>query len=92
MIREGETSTRPPLLDGSNYTFWKARMRAYLKANDKQRKDLPRFPNKTHGHHKFEFCTCFKGRLTDGGFKSANAKRDYLFIKFDNDKGKNKGV
>ncbi|KAL5854662.1 hypothetical protein ACOSQ4_004464 [Xanthoceras sorbifolium] len=34
----------------------------------------------------------FNGRRTDGGFKGANVKRDYLPRKFDNNKGKSKGV
>ena len=27
---------RPPLLDGSNYSFWKARMRSFLKSIDEK--------------------------------------------------------
>ncbi|KAL5798532.1 hypothetical protein ACOSQ2_003352 [Xanthoceras sorbifolium] len=34
----------------------------------------------------------FNGRRTDGSFKGANTKKDYLPRKFDNDKGKSKGV
>ncbi|KAL5804537.1 hypothetical protein ACOSQ3_031337 [Xanthoceras sorbifolium] len=34
----------------------------------------------------------FIGRRTDGGFKGANVKRDYLPKMFDNNKGKSKGV
>ncbi|KAL5764699.1 hypothetical protein ACOSQ2_017293 [Xanthoceras sorbifolium] len=34
----------------------------------------------------------FKGKRTDGGFKGANSKRDYLPRKNNNDKGKSKGV
>ncbi|KAL6986439.1 hypothetical protein U1Q18_052640 [Sarracenia purpurea var. burkii] len=32
--REGNSTVRPPLLDGSNYAYWKARMRAFLKSID----------------------------------------------------------
>ena len=35
-IREGNTMVRPPLLDGSNYSFWKARMRSFLKSIDEK--------------------------------------------------------
>ncbi|KAL5806395.1 hypothetical protein ACOSQ4_029128 [Xanthoceras sorbifolium] len=95
MIKEGALSTRPPLLDGSNYAFWKACLRIYLKANDERK--LSRFPNKAHRHHKLEFCTWkfkkfLKCKRTGGGFKSANAKKDFMPRKFDNDNGKGKGA
>ncbi|KAH7691999.1 Zinc finger CCHC-type protein [Dioscorea alata] len=32
--REGASVTRPPLLNGSNYPYWKARMRAFIKSLD----------------------------------------------------------
>ncbi|GMP23151.1 hypothetical protein CsSME_00000857 [Camellia sinensis var. sinensis] len=35
-IREGNSMVRPPLLDGSNYPFWKARMRSFLKSIDEK--------------------------------------------------------
>ena len=35
-IREGNSMVRPPLLDGSNYSFWKARMRSFLKSIDEK--------------------------------------------------------
>mgnify|MGYP003703461115 CR=1 FL=1 len=35
-IREGNSIVRPPLLDGSNYSFWKARMRSFLKSIDEK--------------------------------------------------------
>lgn len=35
-IREGNLTHRPPLLDGTNYSYWKARMRAFLKSIDKK--------------------------------------------------------
>ena len=35
-IREGNSSHRPPLLDGTNYSYWKARMRAFLKSIDEK--------------------------------------------------------
>ena len=31
-IREDNSTHRPPLLDGTNYSYWKARMRAFLKS------------------------------------------------------------
>ena len=33
-IKEGGSTTRPPILDGSNYSYWKARMIAFLKSID----------------------------------------------------------
>ena len=33
-IRERGSISRPPLLDGTNYPYWKARMRAFIKALD----------------------------------------------------------
>lgn len=33
-IREGGSTTCPPVLDGSNYSYWKARMIAFLKSID----------------------------------------------------------
>ena len=33
-IREGGSTTPPPMLDGLNYTYWKARMIAFLKSID----------------------------------------------------------
>jgi hypothetical protein len=29
---EGTSSTKPPLFDGANFSFWKVRMRTYLMA------------------------------------------------------------
>ncbi|KAL5779348.1 hypothetical protein ACOSQ2_010085 [Xanthoceras sorbifolium] len=117
------TSTRPSLLEGSNYMFWKAHMRAYVKANDEcVWIYLSRFPNKAHGRHKLEFWITLKstvrkleeaeesddgeemaiivskfkmflkGKRIGGGFKGANAKKDFVPRKFDNDKDKGKGV
>ena len=34
MEKEGGPVNRPPILDGSNYEYWKARMVAFLKALD----------------------------------------------------------
>ncbi|PNX68419.1 gag-protease polyprotein, partial [Trifolium pratense] len=34
MDKEGGFVTRPPLLDGSNYDYWKSRMMAFLKSMD----------------------------------------------------------
>ncbi|KAG9459211.1 hypothetical protein H6P81_003719 [Aristolochia fimbriata] len=33
-IKDGGSSTRPPLLEGTNYPYWKARMTAYIKNID----------------------------------------------------------
>ena len=35
-LREGGSISRSPLLDGSNYPYWKARMRAFLKSIDER--------------------------------------------------------
>lgn len=35
-FREGGSTSRPPMLDGANYPYWKARMRAFLKAIDER--------------------------------------------------------
>ncbi|MCH92222.1 gag-pol polyprotein, partial [Trifolium medium] len=34
MDKEGGFVNRPPLLDGSNYDYWKSRMTAFLKSID----------------------------------------------------------
>jgi len=34
MEKEGGFVNRPPLLDGTNYDYWKSRMSAYLKSID----------------------------------------------------------
>jgi len=31
---EGQSTNRPPLFLGTNYTYWKARMKIYVQAND----------------------------------------------------------
>ena len=33
-VKEGGSVTRPPVLDGTNYDYWKARMTAFLKSID----------------------------------------------------------
>ncbi|CAM8968751.1 unnamed protein product [Rhodiola kirilowii] len=33
-LREGQNITRPPLLEGNNYGYWKVRMKAFLKSQD----------------------------------------------------------
>lgn len=33
-ICEGSSTIRPPVLDGSNYAYWKARMTTFLKSID----------------------------------------------------------
>ncbi|KAG9442196.1 hypothetical protein H6P81_018050 [Aristolochia fimbriata] len=35
-LKEGASNTRPPLLDGSNYSYWKAKMQIYIKAQDEK--------------------------------------------------------
>ncbi|KAG9454310.1 hypothetical protein H6P81_007214 [Aristolochia fimbriata] len=34
--KEGASNTRPPLLDGTNYAYWKAKMKIYIKAQDER--------------------------------------------------------
>jgi hypothetical protein len=34
MDKDGRSINRPPILDGSNYDYWKARMVAFLKSMD----------------------------------------------------------
>ena len=34
MDMEGGSVSRPPLLDGTNYDYWKARMMAFLRSMD----------------------------------------------------------
>ncbi|XP_062104227.1 uncharacterized protein LOC133815396 [Humulus lupulus] len=36
MFREGGSTTRPPMLEGANYPYWKTKMRAYLKSIDER--------------------------------------------------------
>jgi len=36
LLKEGGSISRPPLLDGSNYSYWKARMKAFIKAQDEK--------------------------------------------------------
>ena len=31
---EGQSTNRPPLFHGTNYTYWKVRMKIYIQAND----------------------------------------------------------
>ncbi|CAM8925740.1 unnamed protein product [Rhodiola kirilowii] len=31
-LKEGQSTTRPPLLEGSNYGYWKSKMKAFLKS------------------------------------------------------------
>ena len=35
-LAEGGSISRPPLLDGTNYSYWKARMKAFIKALDEK--------------------------------------------------------
>ncbi|KAL7102238.1 hypothetical protein ACP275_08G106800 [Erythranthe tilingii] len=32
--KEGSSTTRPPLLDGTNYTYWKTKMKMFIKSMD----------------------------------------------------------
>ncbi|KAG9454814.1 hypothetical protein H6P81_007718 [Aristolochia fimbriata] len=34
--KEGASNTRPPLLDGTNYAYWKAKIKIYIKAQDER--------------------------------------------------------
>jgi len=36
MEKEGGFVNRPPLLDGTNYDYWKSRMSVYLKSIDRK--------------------------------------------------------
>ncbi|VFQ69616.1 unnamed protein product [Cuscuta campestris] len=33
-VNEGQSTTRPPLFDGTNYSYWKERMRIFIQSND----------------------------------------------------------
>ncbi|CAM8972119.1 unnamed protein product [Rhodiola kirilowii] len=33
-LREGHNITRPPLLEGNKYGYWRVRMKAFLKSQD----------------------------------------------------------
>ena len=33
-MKEGQSIGRPPLLEGHNYGYWKARMKSFIKAID----------------------------------------------------------
>ncbi|VFQ94919.1 unnamed protein product [Cuscuta campestris] len=33
-IREGQSTVRPPFFDGTNYSYWKERMRIFIQSND----------------------------------------------------------
>ena len=35
-LREGGSVQRPPLLDGTNYSYWKAQMKAFIKSVDEK--------------------------------------------------------
>ncbi|CAM8913576.1 unnamed protein product [Rhodiola kirilowii] len=35
-LKEGQSITRPPLLEGSNYATWKPMMRSFLKSLDEK--------------------------------------------------------
>ncbi|GAA0171213.1 hypothetical protein LIER_25299 [Lithospermum erythrorhizon] len=42
-FREGVSITRPPVLDGTNYAYWKARMTAFLKSKNTKTWKVVRF-------------------------------------------------
>ncbi|VFQ74654.1 unnamed protein product, partial [Cuscuta campestris] len=33
-VADGQSTTRPPLFDGTNYAYWKERMRIFIQSND----------------------------------------------------------
>ncbi|CAM8923298.1 unnamed protein product [Rhodiola kirilowii] len=35
-LKEGQSITRPPLLEGSNYASWKPKMKSFLKSLDEK--------------------------------------------------------
>ncbi|CAM8957350.1 unnamed protein product [Rhodiola kirilowii] len=35
-LKEGQSTTRPPLLEGSNYASWKPKMKSFLKSLDEK--------------------------------------------------------
>ncbi|CAM8893875.1 unnamed protein product [Rhodiola kirilowii] len=35
-LKEGQSTNRPPLLEGSNYAYWKSKMKAFLKSLDEK--------------------------------------------------------
>ncbi|CAM8940406.1 unnamed protein product [Rhodiola kirilowii] len=35
-LKEGQSTTRPPLLEGSNYASWKPKMKSFLKSLDER--------------------------------------------------------
>ncbi|CAM8886612.1 unnamed protein product [Rhodiola kirilowii] len=35
-LKEGHSTNRPPLLEGSNYGYWKSKMKAFLKSLDEK--------------------------------------------------------
>ena len=38
--KEGTSANKPPLLDGTNYAYWKVKMIAFLRATDDQVWDI----------------------------------------------------
>ena len=36
LMEKGGSTSRPPLLDGTNYGYWKARMRSFIKSIDEK--------------------------------------------------------
>ena len=36
LLKESGSTNRPPLLDGTNYGYWKARMCAFIKSIDEK--------------------------------------------------------
>ncbi|CAM8963861.1 unnamed protein product [Rhodiola kirilowii] len=35
-LKEGQSTNRPPLLEGPNYGYWKSKMKAFLKSLDEK--------------------------------------------------------
>lgn len=36
LLREGGSGSRPPLVDGTNWPYWKAKIRAFIRALDEK--------------------------------------------------------
>ena len=36
LLNEGGSTSRPPLLNGTNYGYWKARLHAFIKSIDEK--------------------------------------------------------
>ncbi|KAI3462422.1 hypothetical protein Pfo_019085 [Paulownia fortunei] len=72
ILREGDSVSHPPLLEGSNYSYWKTRMRAFIKSVDEKAWksvvfgwEHPIMENEKNGTLDNEFASC--------NFKALNA-------------------